>query len=1499
MALRRVHLHGALRRRFGAVYELDVASPAEAFRALHVLTSGAFLPAVKDGTYKIIRGDRKTGLHLGADELTFHLGAGDLHIVPVAAGSGQKSKGGVKAVIGVVIMAVAIVYSGGAAAGLAAPAFGGAAMGMSYGSIALFGLSMVMAGASMMLAPQVKGLSSLESVDKRASFVMNGPVNAQEQGGAVPLIYGRCRVGSTVVSAGLSVDQISTGSTVDYGAAGESGGVSGSGGGGKGGGGDTGGRVAQEDPNTLQSTTVARVIDLLGEGEIDGLVDGARSITLDGTPLITGDGSANFPGVTWTLRTGLPDQPHVEGFTATENEVAVNTEVKHDVPVVRTVTDPNADAVRVTIRIPALTRQDVTNGDLHGAEVDIAIEVKPTGGVYRRVVHTSIAGKTTSPYERSFRIELPKDGNYSAPWDIRVVRITGDCTSTALQDATWWQSYTVLNDGKFSYPNSAYVALEVDAKLFGSNIPARAYEVRGLRIQVPSNYDPATRAYVGAWNGLFKVVWSDNPAWVLYDLLTNKRYGLGTFIDASQVDKWSLYQIAQYCDQMVPDGQGGWEPRFTFNGVIAAREDAYKVIQGIASSFRGLVYWSSGQIYARADMPGDPVKLVSPANVIGGRFSYSGTAIKARHSSVLVTYTNPDDGDRAAIEVVENPTLIQRYGWRQAEITAYGCRTRSQARRLGRWLLETEQHETETVTYEAAWDHADVMPGDLVAIADPNYAGVRFGGRVAAATTSTVTLDAAVTLDAGQSYALSVVLADGSVVERDVVTGAGSTATISVAGSFPTAPESGAMWVLTGSNLAPRLFRVLAVREKSKTVYEITALLHDPSKYARVEDGLDLPPPVYQNNGNGIPAPTNLTAVESVYWINGLPQARMTVAWSPVSDPIVTKYHLAVQTPGGQWQVHETALHSLDLDGLQEGLYTLRLRSVAYDGRESDPAVEATVMVHGKGIPPGQPTGLAAVGGYRQIALTWVNPSDTDLGEIEVWENDRNDLATAKLVGAIKGNAFVRGGLGGLVTRWYWVRALDLGRNPGDFNSNLGTSATTQQISHEDLVDRVIAESKLVPLLAEKIDSVEKVAETLALAAVRADSTFARVKQEIGKREADVAEVTTKITQEVTDRQALAEQVTTVTAQFDGQFAQVTEKLTTLATADDATATRIDGIVADVDGRIAGIVTTQKAHADSISANAKAVTDLAADVGGKLATVNQTLTTQASDIEVTATAVETLTTSVGQNTAAIASEKSARTADTEALSKRVDSVVADVGKNAAAILAEQTTRATADSAVASDVRTLSSTVGQNTAAIQTAASSINGLEAQYTVKVDVNGYVSGFGLASYDRGDAGRISEFVVKANNFIVGQPGQSADYPFVIGTVGGVSRISMSTAFIQDASIDSAQINRAAIKSAHIDYLAVKDANIDELTIKGRSIADLATGNMAWGSAGNNASCSMETTGKPVAVFACCTDGFFNYASVRVVRRDKGVNTFTSVGDAAIVQSGFHFIVAIELRK
>jgi len=1499
MALRKIHLHGALRRRFGAVYELDVASPAEAFRALHVLTGGRFLPAVRGGTYRIVRGDRKSGLHLGADELTFRLGTADLHIIPVAAGSGRKSKGGVKAVVGVAIMAVAIVASQGAAAGLASTmTIGGVSTGISYGSVALFGLSMALSGVSQMLSPQVKGPDSLESADQKASFVMNGPVNAEAQGGAVPLIYGQCRVGSTVISAGLSVDQISTGSSVDDPTvAGESGGVSGSGGGK--GGGDIGVVGAREDANDLQSTTMARVIDLLGEGEIVGLVDGARSIFLNETPLVGPDGAANFPGVTWQQRTGLPDQPHAEGFTATETEVAVGVEVKHDAPVVRTIATPDADAVRVTIRIPALTLQDTSNGNLLRTEVDIAIEVRPANGVYRRVVQTSIVGKNTSPYERSFRVELPKDGAYGAPWDVRVVRLTGDSTSAALQNQTWWQSYTLLTDGKFSYPNSAYIALTVDAQLFGSAIPARAYEVKGLKIQVPSNYDPETRTYNGAWNGQFKMAWSDNPVWVLFDLLTHKRYGLGRFIDASQVYRWDLYQIAQYCDQLVPDGQGGWEPRFRFNGVIASREDAYKVIQGIASNFRGMVYWSSGQIFAIADMPADVKKLVAPADVVGGTFTYSGTAIKARHSSVLVTYTNPEDGDRAAIEVVENSALIERYGWRQAEITAYGCRSRSQARRLGLWLLETEQHATETIVYEASFDHADVMPGDIISVADPNIAGVRFGGRIAAATANAITLDAPVTLEAGQSYTLSVELPDGSIAERAVASGPGEAAQLLVAEGYPVAPEPHALWVLTGSHLAPRLFRVLAVREKSKAVYEISGLLHDPGKYARVEEGLDIPPPVYQNNGNGIPAPSNLTAVENVYWINGLPQARLTVSWSPVSDPIVKAYRLAVQTPGGQWRVHETAGFSLDLDGLEEGLYTLRLRSVAYDGRESDPAVEATATVHGKGIPPGPPTGLAATGGYRQIVLTWVNPTDTDLGHIEVWENDRDDLASATLVGTVKGNTFTRGGLAGLVTRWYWVRAVDIGGNEGDFNSNLGTSATTEQISHEDLVDRVISESKLVPLLQERINAVEKVAETLALAAARADSTYARVKQEIGRREADTADVTQKITQEVSDRQALAEQLTTVTAQFGDSFAEVREDLKALSDADGATAMRIDGIVASYDGQLAGIVTTQQAHASAIAANAEAVTDLASDVDGRLATVNQTLSAQADQISATAGSLTALNATVGQNTATIAAEATSRSSADQALSTRLDAVLAKADANAAAIAAEQTSRADAVSAVANDVRTLTTTVGQNTTSIQQTITSVNGLSAQYTVKIDANGFISGFGLASYPNNSGGRTSEFVVRSDNFIVGLPGQSADYPFVIGNVNGVARISMSKAWIQDASIDSAKIALAAIQSAHIGYAQIRDANIDNLTVQGRSIVDYATSNMAWGSGTNAASCVITTTGRPVCLIAACDQGGFDqYGSMRVIGLAAGTHALTAL-DAGLKRGGVVWVVAIELRK
>ncbi|CAO3459803.1 hypothetical protein [Azospirillum argentinense] len=1629
--LRTIHLYGRLSREFGAAIRLDVASAAEAARALEANFPGRFYRAIRDGAFKLVRGDRHHGLVLGEEELRFQLGSADLHVIPVPKGHG-KGKGGAKVVVGLAIMAVAVVASGGAAAVAAGQGLAGfsAAMGsgfLSWGTLGMVGLTMTLSGVSQLLSPTPKMADSFEAVDKRPSFLFNGPVNAQEQGGPLALIYGRVRVGSTVGSAGMAVEQvqstqpapgtpgggtsvvgegpavtaptpvpfggytgdglvitarvaetthfhigdvagcelyfkdgrmtrvrpgsyitaaeaeaglialqaaasasftvasaravglgsfnlISGTTTVTMSAAGLVGGSGG--GGGKGGGGS--GRVAQEDPNTLQSKTTARVVDLLGEGEIVGLVDGARSIYFDGTPLLASDGTFNFKGVAWTFRHGLPDQPHVEGFAAAESETAVTTEVKADAPVVRTISDANADAARVTVRVPVLTEQNTSNGDLKGARVQIAIDVRPAGGGWTEVVNDVIEGKTTSAYERAYWVGLPSGGQ---PWDLRVRRLTPDSAQTALQNQTWWQSFTAIVEGKFSYPDTAYIALTVDAQQFGNTIPARAYEVKGLKIRVPTVYDPETRAYAngGVWDGTFKTAWTDNPAWVLYDLLTNERYGLGEFIDLTQADKWRLYQIARYCDQPVPDGLGGSEPRYTFNGVIQTREDAYKVIQSIASAFRGLTFWSSGQVFARADMPEDPVKIVAPANVVGGRFTYAGTSLKARHTVAKVAWNDPDDGYKATIEPVEHPEGLRRYGERSVDVTAFGCTKRSLARRLGLWLLDTEQSETETVTYEVSFDHADVVPGDIVEIHDPAYVGGdaladgdgRYGGRLKTAAGAGVTLDAPVELRPGQGYTLSVVLPDGRIEDRAVVTGAGRHTALTLAAPFSQAPAPGTMWGVTGSDIAPRPFRVRTIREKSANVYEITALFHDATKYARIEQGVHLEPPPFQIGGTGVPQPRDLRAVESVYWVNGLPHSRISVSWTPPPSPQVVGFEARIFTPGGQWQTWAvTRQNGFDIEPAAEGRYLIRVVSVTNDGRRSLPA-EIAIIANGKGTPPGKPTSLTALGGIRQVALSWINPPDSDLKVIEVFENKTDDLATARKVGEAAGTTYIRTGLDGYEERYYWVRAVDLGGNEGDFNSNLGTWAQTQVIDVNDIGEELLEKfyedlPQRIPLIdfsflnaqVENVIGDGPLGQALLETIRQGYDRFEEIKTERGVTNAKFAAVETSLTELVEENQALAEQITTVGAAFETNMALVEERLTTLADADQALAERVTLVDARVAENAAALLAESRARVDAVQAVATQTTLLRTDFEGNRAAVAQELRALSTADQATASRIDTLAARVGNAESAIATETTARVGADGSLAQQITQARAHTDSAIAGYDAQIKVWVNNSSALASSVATLQSTVNGHTSAIQTHQQVINGLSARWGVTIDNNGYVVGVALVN----DGVRRNAFIASVDNFFVALPGYGHKVPFAIAPVNGVPTVAITRAMIGDASIDAAAIGFAQIDRAHIR----------DLTINGQKIEDFATGNMAYVSFGSefqgNTSATLHiwTVGnKPVAFI-------IHYGPARQGATENGINY--SMPSTVIqmhypgpgiysVPFGAHFgtctVLAIELRK
>jgi predicted phage tail protein len=770
------------------------------------------------------------------------------------------------------------------------------------------------------------------------------------------------------------------------------------GGGGKG----KGGGGGDDSANTLRSKARARFVEIISEGPCEGLVGGAKGMFYENTPVQNADGTFNFPNVVWQQRLGTPDQEHVNGHSAVETMHQVEVEVKNATgPVLRTINEENADAVRVIVRIPALAQQNKKDGSIQTTSVSYQIEVRGYGGTWQ-VAHVERLNnqKTTSAVQRAHRVVLPAGGH---PWDLRLRRNTADSNDERLANETWWESYTTLVEGKFIYPNTALVAQEVNAEDMGQTIPARAYRWRGLKTLVPSNYDPITRTYTGLWDGTFKVRWHSNPVWVFYDLLINDRYGLGEFVNAATIDKWSLYAIAQHCDEMIPSGfknadtgEDILEPRFSFNGVINSREEAYKVLQQITTTWRGMAFWSRGQVWATADMPADPFKIVTPANTIKGEFSYSGTGLKARHSVAIVAWNNPDDFYNTAYEVVINDEMLQQFGWREKKVDLIGCTSRGLAHRYGKWLLDIEQHETETVEYVASWDHADLRPGHIIAIADPRKAQFRIGGRLAAATTTMLTFDFPFAAKEGEVYSVYCTLPSGEVVKRPIqsfdqvatdIDGNEGFLVAHLGEALPDTPVVNALWTITGTDIAPRQYRVLAVSEQEKNKFQVTALFHDPTKYARVEQNITLDPPTYTRPPVIGQAPNNLKVVERNYLLNGQNRSTVTLSWSDPSSYMTREYEVAMLSPTrGYYVLGTTANTFADFENLEPGEYTFFVTGVSYALTRS-PRAELLYEVVGWGASAEPLVGdLHVIDGNgneftgRDIRIAWTNkfPGATD-----------------------------------------------------------------------------------------------------------------------------------------------------------------------------------------------------------------------------------------------------------------------------------------------------------------------------------------------------------------------------------------------------------------------------------------------------------------------------------------------------------------------------------------
>ena len=715
--------------------------------------------------------------------------------------------------------------------------------------------------------------------------------------------------------------------------------IKGAGGGGGKGGGGGGGRVAQESPDSLRSIAYASVLDLVAEGEIEGLADGLKSVYFNDTPLQNSDGSYNFTGATVTSVNGTQAQSYIQGFPAVENEIGVSTQLVKTSNIVRQITDTDVDAVRVRVSVPRLTSQNTTNGDISGTSVSYAIDLQSNGGGYVEKSVQTISGKTTSKYERSTRIELTG----SAPWDIRVRRITDDSTNSALSNDTYFESYTQIIDGKFRYPNSAIVGVRIDASQF-DNIPKRSYDLKLLKVKVPSNYNPVSRIYSGIWDGTFTVAWTDNPAWCFYDLITNERYGLGSYIAEAQVDKWALYAIGQYCDELVDDGFGGTEPRFTCNLYLQTRQEAYTVINSMASIFRGMPFWASGAISVGQDSPSDPVFQYNNANVVDGDFVYSGSALKARHTVALVTWNDPEDLYKQKVEYVEDADAMTRYGIVQTEVIAVGCTSRGQANRVGRWILYTEKDETELVNFKVGIDGNLVRPSDVIQIADQLRAGVRRGGRIGTSNAYDILLDqnlSDVVNIIGSS--ISVITPNGTLETRTISSVDGLT--VSVGTPFSDSPQVNSVWIVETLEVSAQLFRVISIAE-AEDGFNISALEHDPTKYNKIENGLTLAPRTISSLSAIPNAPTQLSAEEALFFIGSDTVVTVSLSWERVIG--ATAYEVAYKVGDNNYvTLPNTQAVSVDIPNATAGTYTFRVCAINSIGKRSIPA-ELNQAIGGK-----------------------------------------------------------------------------------------------------------------------------------------------------------------------------------------------------------------------------------------------------------------------------------------------------------------------------------------------------------------------------------------------------------------------------------------------------------------------------------------------------------------------------------------------------------------------
>ncbi|MBG4393771.1 phage tail protein [Pseudomonas aeruginosa] len=1154
-------------------------------------------------------------------------------------------------------------------------------------------------------------------------------------------------------------------------------------------------RQPVEMPDSVRSIARAKILLALGEGEFDGGVDG-RSIYLDDTPLLAADGSVNFPGVTWEFRPGSVDQEHIAGVPAVENELAVGVELKSDAPWVRAVSNTQLSAVRLRLSWPAIQRQQ-ENGDVVGYRIDYAIDIAVDGGAWQEALKASLDDKSTSRYERSHRVDLPEA---RSGWQVRVRRLTPNQNNNRIADTMRVEAITEVIDAKLRYPNTALLFVEFDASQFQS-IPQISVEARGRRVRVPSNYDPQTRSYSGTWDGSFKSAWTSNPAWHWYDIVLHKRFGLGRRIDASMVDKWSLYRIAQYCDQSVPDGKGGQEPRFSCNLYLQSRAEAWTVLRDLAAIFRGMSYWSGAEMVAVSDMPEDEAYTFSPSNTVrgddGSHFNYSSSRQRDRHTLALVNYDNPGNGYQSQPVAVNNDRAQRRYGISQLEITAIGCTSEGEAQRRGQWALLTEELEQDAVTFRTGMDGRGLAPGKIIAVADPVKSGKQIGGRLNAVDGRALTLDRDVEARPGDR--LLVNLPNGKAEARSVQSVVGRV--LSVTAAYSETPRPQGQWALQSNSLTTQRFRIMSITRPEDNLFEITALQHNASKFDAIDNGARIELPPVTSIPPGVQAPPQNVRIKAFTKVDqGLAVTSLSASWD--AAPNAVAYEAEWRKDSGNWvRVPRTSALGFDMPGIYAGRYLVRVRALNVMEVGSVYASSVETALEGKTTPPPALAYLRCVAGPWRIGLEWGFPAsgaaDTAYTEIQQSATPGGSEETARALGlfAYPGNTHLVSPIPAGERLAFRGRLIDRSGNVGAWSNWVTGTSSSDASEYNQLITQEYVESALgqqffsdIERMQVDIGGLQKQVGDLAdvllydPAKVYAKNDMVRQGQRLyqalkavpAKTAPPNAAYWSDIGQSLETANGLAQQVASHTAEIselDGRIEAAASNLDVLQAAargDPATGEKADALKGwDTIARAATEVTVR---ANEDEAQAKRASLLEARTGtaeGRIATVESVV---ASSNAVTV--------------------------------QRLDQLSGQVASNASAISTEQTVRANADSAMGQRVDTVSARTDTNEANIQTTSQAVTSLDgnvkALYSVKLQAhaNGqkYAAGWQLG-FDSGTS--VTTMAFQADRFLWFNS-SSGQTVAPVSIVGG--QMFINNVMIQDGSITNAKIGNFIQSSNYI---------------------------------------------------------------------------------------------------